>query len=163
MPIEFPEQSNSAAGTLLRVNATLPDSHDVAGWQALHADLNWIEVGYVTAFDGIFRKVVPTKKVPTFNQGQVTIAQTPEFPDVAVTVLFQDNDTGQDFVETNDGTETEVAWDLVLNSGLHISALGWVNSYAPNLTSPDDEVQANFTIVIVPDVNGTGVVRWNPA
>ena len=155
----YPSVAN-AAGTVLRVSTTLPATHDAAGFQAI---VDWTEVGYVTEMGGFPREVIEYGRAQTFNQGEFLYAQTPTIPEISPTVIFQDDDAGQDIIEANADGETKLAIEYVLPSGLHVAVVAYVSGYAPTATSPSEPVGATFTIAPLRPSTGAAVIRHTPA
>ena len=158
----YPSVAN-AAGTVLRVSATIPATHDQAGFEAITTADAWTEVGYVTEMGGFPREVIEYGRAQTFNQGEFLYAQTPTIPEISPTVIFQDDDAGQDIIETNADGETQLAVEYVLPSGLHVGVVAYVSGYAPTATSPNEPVGATFTIAPLRPSEGAAVVRHTPA
>ena len=155
----YPTAGN-AAGTMLRVSTTIPATHDAAGFTAI---VDWVEIGYVTNMGGFPREDVTYGRAQTFNQGEFLYSQPATYPEITPEVIFQDDDAGQDLIETNADGQTHLSFDYVLPSGRHISIVGYASGYAPTAASPTEPIGATFRIAPVKPVGEDAIVRWTPA
>lgn len=159
MPVTFPSVAN-AAGTVLRATTTMPDTFDKTGFEAIN---DWTEVGYVTDLGGLPREDVEYGRIQTFNQGEFLYSQPATYPEINPEVVFQDDDAGQDLIETNSDGQTKLSIEYELPSGRRISIVGYVSSYAPTATNPTEPLGATFRIAPIRPVGvPSAVVRWTP-
>lgn len=145
----------SASGTTLGVSTSVPNTHDVSGFEAVV----FSTIGQVEQA-GLPGQNRNTQVKQYLDGTSATVIGAAVMEAITVTVTFSSADAGQTVVRNNANGTTRLFWEWTMPSGDKVWCAGYATGFRQVADDVEDTVKATWQIVPQFDTNGVGEVSY---